>query len=117
MRPTFTRGATHNFQPPENWDAKTMDGKCGDLQVRAATFGEANVIELVSTWKPTEYELKMLNEGGVIEIGLCTAIQPAMRAYVVEPVERDLAKYLPQEGTVAEREALTTIDEEAHGHG
>jgi hypothetical protein len=86
MKPTITRGATHNFQAPENWDAST-DGPCGDLQVRAETFGERQIVELISTWKPTEHELARLNAGGVIEIGLCTTTQPPIRAYVVNPVD------------------------------
>lgn len=129
MKPTITRGATHLFSKPENWDDKTMDGGCGDLQVRAETFGEANVVQLISTWKPSASELKLLNKGGVVEIGLCTPNQPAMCASVVSPVheldglsvEECLARGLdplslkdnpPLSGV---EKAPITINEEAHG--
>jgi len=132
MKPTVTRGATHLFAKPENWDAKTMDGECGDLQVRAETFGEANVVELISTRRPTKHELKMLNEGGVVEIGLCTANQPAMRAYVVKPVPHELDGLSVEECLARGLDPLSlkdnpplsgvekapiTINEDAHGHG
>lgn len=93
MRPTVTRGATHNFQKPENWDDEA-DGKCGDLQVRAEVYGERQVIELISTWKPSQHELFLLNAGGVIEVGLTTVSQPPMRLYVVDPVEPALLPYV-----------------------
>ena len=105
MRPTVTRNATHNFQKPENWDDEA-DGPCGDLQVRAETFGDREIVELISTWKPSAEELVRLNQGGVVEIGLCVTTQPPMRAYVVDPVEPALLKYVAP---------LTTINEDAHG--
>ncbi len=104
MRPTSTRGATHLFAKPKNWDDET-DGTCGDLQVRAETFGERQIVELISTWKPTAHELAHLNRGGVVEIGICSTTQPPMRAYVVDP-----------EVPLVET-ATITINEEAHGHG
>lgn len=84
MRPTKTRSATHNFHAPENWNPET-DGVCGSLEVRAEVFGEREIVQLVSTWKPTEEELAHLNRGGVVEIGLCQATQPPMCASVVDP--------------------------------
>lgn len=88
MRPTITRGATHLFAPPENWQPET-DGECGDLQVRAEVFGPREVVELFSTWKPSADELAHLNRGGVMEIGICAATQPVMQARVVDPVTSD----------------------------
>jgi hypothetical protein len=104
MKSTITRGAAHNFQAPENWNEET-DGKCSDLQVRAETMGEREIVELFSTWKPTEYELRQLNAGGVIEIGICSVTQPAMQVGVVDPVEPALLPYVPP---------VTTINEAAH---
>lgn len=98
MKPTVTRGATHNFVAPENWQPDT-DGQCGDLQVRAETFGERNIVELFSTWKPTDEERKLIAEGGVVEIGICAATQPVMQVGVVEPVEPALAPFVSHEGT------------------
>lgn len=107
MQPTVTRGATHNFQAPKNWDAEA-DGPCGDLQVRAEAFGDRQIVELISTWKPSPGELAALNAGGVIEIGLCVTTQPPMRVYVVEPVEKALLPYVAPQKSV-------TINEHAHG--
>lgn len=117
MRPTVTRGATHNFTAPANWD-ETTDGKCGDLQVRAELVGERQIVELFSTWKPTEDDIAHINRGGVVEIGICSGTQPAMQVGVVDPVEPALLKYVaPQAGEVVERPPTITINEEAHGHG
>jgi hypothetical protein len=74
--------------------------------VRAETLGDRKIVELISTWKPTMEELAALNQGGVIEIGLCITNQPPMRAYVVDPVEPELLKYVAP---------LTTINEDGHG--
>lgn len=121
MRPTVTRGATHNFQPPENWNPE--HGVCGDLQVRMDVFtgNEHGLIECFSTWKPSEEELALLNAGGVIEVGLCVLNQPVMSVNVVEPVEPALIKYVSHEGVAEDapetRPDAITINEDAHGHG
>lgn len=118
MKPTFTRGATHNFQAPSNWDAATH-GPCSDLQVRVDVFeGNASgLIECFSTWKPSPGELAMLNSGGVVEVGICLPNQPVMSMSVVEPVEAALTKYVSHEGVVEvdERPKAITINEAAHG--
>lgn len=119
MNPTVTRGATNNFQKPENWNDAT-DGRCGDLQVRMGLFGEREIISLTSTWKPDLRDLDLLNEGGVIEIMLLTPTQPPMSVAVTSPVEPELAAYLPkQDGDdpVRDETPTITINEEAHGHG
>lgn len=102
MKPTVTRGATHNFQAPANW-VPDSDGQCGDLQVRAETFGERNIVELFSTWKPSDEERKLIAEGGVIEIGICSATQPVMQANVVAPVPPSLINFVSHEGTADEQ--------------
>lgn len=112
MQPTVTRNATHNFQEPANWNEET-DGKCGDLQVRADTFGDRQIVELFSTWKPSAAELAHLNAGGVIEIGICSVTQPAMQVGVVDPVEPALLKYVPHQPP---EDKPITINEEAHGY-
>jgi len=105
MKPTITRDATHRFTAPENWKPED-DGECGDLLVRMEVVGPNKIVECFSTWKPTTSEIAMLNAGGVIEIGLCVANQPAMQVGVVEPVVAPR----PQEKAI-------TINEDAHGHG
>jgi hypothetical protein len=114
MRPTVTRGATHNFQPPENWVPET-DGQCGDLQVRADTFGERNIVELFSTWKPTDEERELIAAGGVIEIGVCQTTQPVMSVCVVDPVNPSLIKYVAPQAEEPSAKGALTINEDAHG--
>jgi hypothetical protein len=106
MQNVKTRNSTHNFQKPANWDTEKF-GECGDLLVRAQT-GEGDVVQLVSTWKPSAAELAHLNRGGVIEMLLCTVSQPPCTLYVVDPVE---ARFV-----IDDKPALT-INEEAHGFG
>jgi predicted nucleic acid-binding Zn ribbon protein len=93
MKPTVTRGATHNFQKPANWD-ENADEACGDLQVRAETFGKGNIVELFSTWKPSRDELLHLINGGVVEVSVCLPNQPVMSVGVVDPVPELLRKYV-----------------------
>jgi hypothetical protein len=135
MKPTNTRGATHLFSAPGNWNPET-EGPCGDLEVRAECLGERQVVELISTWKPSHDEITNLMGGGVIEVGICHTTQPPMRMYVVKPIRdgelpmadeaaainpataagfsgRDLAEEMKKE-----RPDIfgLTINEEAHGH-
>jgi hypothetical protein len=114
MKPTVTRGATNNYQAPENWDDEKF-GKCGDLQVRRDVFdGDENgLIACVSTWKPSAEDLAHFARGGVLEIALYVVNQPVMSAEVVDPVEPALINYVSHEGT-ADR-APITINEDAHG--
>ncbi len=112
MKPTITREATHNFQSPANWDAE-KNGPCGDLLARMETGN--GMVEIFSTWKPSHQELLHLQAGGVVEIGLCVLNQPAMQVGVVDPVEPELVRYLPQVSD--KREQALTINEDAHGHG
>lgn len=108
MRPTATRGATHNYQAPENWDAE-KDGECGDLQVRVQLYGARGIIDNVSTWKPNAAELSRLNLGGVIELSILSPTQPAVSLSVVDPAQ----------GYVIDLKGPLTINEQAHGddHG
>ena len=118
MKPTITRGATNNFQSPENWDEGAF-GKCNDLQVRMDVFegNETKLIECFSTWKPSAEELAHLNRGGVIEVGLCVLNQPVMRVGVVDPVSYPTSTDMAGGRALEESEPpVTTINEEAHGN-
>lgn len=105
MTPTNTRGATHNFHAPKNWD-EAKDGACGALEVRAETYGESGLMQLVSTWHPSADELARLNAGGVIECMLITTGQPPMTLAVVDALVPPAAK--PEVPHI-------TINEDAHG--
>lgn len=106
MIPTDTRDATNRYDAPANWNDE--NGKCGALMVRVDTYGTDHIIECISTWKPDAEELRLLNLGGVIEIGLSIPNQCVMRAYVVMPVDNP-----PMSGR---EKAGLTINEEAHGN-
>lgn len=85
MKATTTRGATHNYGAPKNWNPET-DGECHILQVRVDRVGERRLINCVSTWKPSPEDLAHLNRGGVIELSILSD-QPPVRLDVVDPVE------------------------------
>jgi hypothetical protein len=109
MNPTKTRGVTHNFVAPANWNPET-DGECGDLEVRRALYGQRGIIEHVSTWKPSADELAHLNRGGVIELSLLALNQAPVGLSVVDPVGEAIVDDRP--GTKA-----VTINEDGHGLG
>lgn len=108
MRPTTIINPTHKYEAPANWDAE-KHGECGALFVRASD--DNGLVELFSCWKPNATELLHLNSGGVVQVGLCTALQCAMSVGVVDPVPEGIADYYE----ASDRPAAITINEEAHG--
>lgn len=107
MRPTKTRGATHNYAAPKSWDSK-LDGECGDLQVRVQLHGKRGIIDNVSTWKPSAADIAHFNRGGVLEVSVLTPTQPPIGLCVVDPVDEVIVDDVL--GTKA-----ITINEAAHG--
>jgi hypothetical protein len=101
MRGTKTRGETHTFTPPANWD-EAKDGPCGNLSIRCESYGERDLVTLVSTWKPSAEDIAHFNRGGVLELSLITTNLPPAGMRVVDPVVADAAPI--------------TINEEAHGN-
>jgi hypothetical protein len=63
MEVATIKGATHNPGAPRGWTE--ANGSCGTLPIifRKDAYGND---ECVSAFKPTEAELKMLNEGGFV---------------------------------------------------
>jgi hypothetical protein len=59
MTPVVPPGANLVLQAPSNWDVEA-NGPCEDLHV----IKRSELI--ISVWKPTMEELKMLNEGGFV---------------------------------------------------
>jgi hypothetical protein len=64
----LTRGATHNYGPPENWD-EAKHGVCHTLSVRVGTTPEG-LRECVSTWKPSVVEIEHMMRGGVVVLSI-----------------------------------------------
>lgn len=75
MKPILTKDATHNYGPPVGWDQKS-DGPCGVLSVRMQPFGETAHSECISTWKPSDAEIKLLVDGGVVILSVVAGVQP-----------------------------------------
>lgn len=103
MQAVNTRGATDNYLAPANWKPE-LDGECGVLEVRVDKYGKSELIQCVSTWKPTAEELVLLLHGAVIELAII-GNQPPVMLSVVEPV-------LPPKPP--ERPSIV-INEHAHG--
>lgn len=83
MRDIETRDANMLLGKPKDWD-DARDGICHSLSVRGEIHGERKMIKLVSTWKPSQEELILLNIGGAIELSILSPSQPpvALRAVV-----------------------------------
>lgn len=79
MRPTTVKGQNADFAKPRNWD-DTRDGPCGTLPIRVEQEGVYNYH--YSAWKPDAEELKLLAQGGVVEL-CCVGIQPPVSVAVV----------------------------------
>jgi len=78
------KGATTDFGRPSNWDER-RDGPCGSLWVRVGTHGRFK--EHSFAWKPDSEELRILNEGGAVEIHIVNQYMPPVGATVVKETE------------------------------
>lgn len=81
MRPAPILNETASFKRPPDWD-ESRDGPCGELSVRVEVFG-SYAKSFYSNWKPSEEELKLLNNGGVVEIEVVGQGQPPLSVGVV----------------------------------
>lgn len=63
MEAATIKGATHNPGAPRGWTA--ANGPCGTLPIIYREDSHGNP-ESVSAWKPSDAELKTLNEGGYV---------------------------------------------------
>jgi hypothetical protein len=79
MQPVKVRDQTIDFVKPHNWDDE-RDGQCGVLPVRVEQDGRYNCH--YSNWKPNIEELKLLAQGGVVEL-CCVGVQPPVSVAVV----------------------------------
>jgi hypothetical protein len=72
MIPKVIQGATHVLGAPVGWDAESR-GPVGRLHVRKMPGC------VVSAWEPTPEELRQLNNGGVVLLGVAgDAMPPVM---------------------------------------
>lgn len=63
MKVATIKGANHNPGAPRDWSE--ANGPCGALPINYRKDSYGNY-ESVSAWKPTDEELKLLNEGGFV---------------------------------------------------
>ncbi len=76
------KGFTNVLGKPPNWDENIPDAECSDLHIRASKFAD-NVWLYESAWEPTPEELRVLNEGGSVVLGIVGS-QPPVRLGVEE---------------------------------
>lgn len=79
------KGATTNFSKPHTWDEK-RDGACGDLWVRVGNYGRYRQHSFA--WKPDAEELRLLNEGGAVEIHIISEYMPPVGVTVVRETDK-----------------------------
>ena len=77
---------THEFGPPENWDAKT-EGTCATLPVRVYDSSSGMRIA-TSYWKPTAMELTRLVQGGVLELSIWGG-QPPVALHIIKDPDKE----------------------------
>jgi hypothetical protein len=73
MKPVAIEGMTRDLVKPRDWDDE-KNGTCGSLEIRDEEFRFGN--GMISHWKPSENELKILNEGGVVQLCVCGEVHP-----------------------------------------
>lgn len=69
---------------PANWDQQ-LDGQCGVLPVVDAIDPQSGFNFMYSVWKPTADELKQLQEGGAIRLGIMGQVHPVVNLAVLTP--------------------------------
>lgn len=85
MNHTKHRSNNHVFGAPQGWDQEALP--CDALPVTIGDFGGQPSIS--SFWKPTEAELKMLNDGGMVLLHIIGLGMPPV-ALGVAPKEVNL---------------------------
>lgn len=85
MTPAIPTNANIIFGRPLNWDEE-KDGPCLDVHA----VKENGIISTI--WTPNEAELKSLNEGGFVLLGIFCNQMPPVAIGVVEPDNKDDAQ-------------------------
>lgn len=70
-------GATRYLGAPSGWDPE-RDGPCGHLAIR-----DDPGPYMVSRWEPTPDELRLLNQGGSVELTVVGGVHPPVALIVV----------------------------------
>lgn len=80
MEPVKFDGANKIYKAPEGWDEE-KDGVCGELYVFEGSDKFGHTV-IVSAWKPTQEELKKLNEGEPLYLQILMPVQPPVSIFV-----------------------------------
>jgi hypothetical protein len=99
MNPTKITGATHEFQPPEQFDEAVYKAPCTSLSVRMEGGPASGRGTCESAWKPDAQELADLVVGGSVILSIA-GHQPPVRLSVDPPL------YLTPEQRAADRDIL-----------
>jgi hypothetical protein len=69
---------------PSNWDEAVPNVECGDLGVTVQEQGRT--LRLTSYWRPTQGEIDLLMEGGLIALTIYSAQHPPVSLNAVDPL-------------------------------
>lgn len=72
---------THVFGAPPNWNPET-DGPCDALHVKAELTDNGPV--LLSDWYPSPDEIKLLQAGHPIRLGIFSSVHPVVTVFIAE---------------------------------
>ncbi len=98
MQPIDFKARNRMLGAPRNWD-ESRDGPCGALHVH---HEEPDGLAWTSCWRPTELELRILNDGGLVWLEVCSGStpQPAVMIYAnYEDRTRSAPEPTPDEET------------------
>ena len=81
MKSLPLQNKTRRIGAPENWNHET-DGICHTLEVHDRDGW------MISAWQPTAEELRLLNEGNPLLLGIAGATHPVVSLWVAQQPEQ-----------------------------
>ena len=87
MRPVIFKGYEIALNAPRDWKP-SRDGECSALPIRFSEYGGHRC--MLSYWKPTPEELKALNEGYSLCLGVVGAVHPPVFMMVQRVEEHEI---------------------------
>lgn len=77
-------GGSRRIGKPRDWDNQ-LDGECLDIYVADSLDVQSGMPMMFSVYRPTPDELKALNEGGAIRLGIMGKAHPVFQMAVLSP--------------------------------
>lgn len=84
MKPVEFKWMNRIYTSPENWTEK--DGDCGDLPVFVGKDSLNHDI-IISAWRPSEEDLKRLNNGGHLYVQVVGGMLPPIALFTDNPFD------------------------------